>query len=157
MSDAKFSGISSVALDAKGRMALPKRCREDLQSRCDGKVVTTISAGGERCLLLYPWPDWDRLAGQLRQMSNLRPEVRRLHRVLIGHAVDGQLDASGRLLLPLPLREYAGLDRKVMVLGVLGRFELWSEANLEEERAAFVGKDLAAEVAELEGANGLSI
>ena len=152
-----FSGINTVALDAKGRMALPKRCREKLRSCCDGKVVTTISAGGERCLALYPWPEWDRLAGQLRQMSNLRPEVRRLHRVLIGHAVDGELDASGRLLLPPPLREYAGLEKKVAVLGMLGKIEIWNEANLEEERAESLSRDLAAEVAELEGADGISI
>lgn len=151
-----FRGINTVTLDAKGRMALPKRCRDQLRSHCDGKVVTTISAGGERCLLLYPWPDWDRLAGQLRQMSNLRPEVRRLQRVLIGQAVDGELDASGRLLLPPPLREYAGLEKKVMVLGMLGKIEIWNEANLEKERAESLGKDLAAEVVELEGANGLS-
>ena len=153
-----FRGSSKVALDAKGRMALPVQFRERLRGCSEGRVVTTVSPSGERerCLWLYPLPEWEALQAKLARMSNLRPAVRRLHRLLIGHAADGELDANGRLLLPAMLREYAELEKKVVLLGLTNKIEIWSEANMQRDRGDWFGEDLASEVAELEGMNELS-
>ena len=144
-----FRGINSVSLDAKGRMALPTSCRQTLQSRADGRVVTTIHPGGDPCLLVYPLPEWDAVQAQLATVSNLPAAMRRLRRALIGHATDGQLDANGRLLLPAMLREHAGLKKKLVLLGDDNKIEVWSEAEFQEDRGEWQGQDLASETTAL--------
>ena len=79
------------------------------------------------CLCIYPLPDWERIEAQLSQMPSLRPETRQLNRLLIGSAVDLELDSSGRLLIPARLREQAGLAKQVMLVGQLNKFQLWDE------------------------------
>ena len=107
-----FRGINSATLDTKGRMALPARNREAMLLASDGKVVLTIDMR-ETCLLLYPSRSGEIVQRKLEALSNINPQARLLQRLLIGHATDLELDASGRLLLPAMLRDYADLDKKL--------------------------------------------
>jgi transcriptional regulator MraZ len=120
-----FRGINSVNLDAKGRMALPARHREALAGS-DGKLVVTIDSD-ERCLLLYPLPEWEIVQRRLDGLSNMKRSTRQLQRLLIGHATDVELDTSGRVLLPPMLREFAGLSKRLVLLGQGNKIEVWSE------------------------------
>jgi MraZ protein len=120
-----FRGITSVNLDAKGRMALPARYR-DVWTSCNGQLVVTIDSR-ERCLLLYPLPEWNTVQGKLEALSNLNKSARLLQRLLIGHATDLEVDGSTRVLIPPMLREYAGLTKKIVLLGQGNKFEIWSD------------------------------
>ena len=127
-----FRGINNATLDGKGRMALPARNREALALCGDGRVVVTIDMR-EACLLLYPLPEWEIVQRKLEALSNVKPQARRLQRLLIGHATDLDLDGSGRILLPAMLREYGSLEKKLVLVGQGNKIEIWSD-DLWRER-----------------------
>lgn len=123
-----FRGIHKVSLDERGRIAVPVRFREVLRARSDGRVVVTIDPR-DRCLLLYPLEDWSTVEKQLTDLANLNPQARYLQRTVVGHALDAEMDNAGRVLLSPPLREYAGLEKRVTVLGQGSKLELWDEVT----------------------------
>ena len=106
----------------------PARYRERIGDCCGGHLVATIDTE-PRCLLLYPQPEWELIQAKIEALPSFNPAARRIQRLLIGHATDLDLDASGRLLLPAPLREYAELDKKIVLLGQGRKFEIWSETG----------------------------
>ena len=118
-----FRGANAISLDAKGRLAMPSRYRDELVSRCAGQLIVTI----DPCLTVYPLPEWELIEAKLRELPSLREETRRLQRLLIGNAVDLELDGNGRFLIPPRLREYAKLDKRAMLVGQLNKFQLWDE------------------------------
>ncbi|HUA26323.1 MAG TPA: division/cell wall cluster transcriptional repressor MraZ [Steroidobacteraceae bacterium] len=126
-----FRGATKVTLDEKGRMVMPTRYREQLVERAQGRVVVTVDSR-DRCLLIYPLPEWDLIEAKLMSLPTLNEEARRLTRLMIGHAVDFELDGHGRILLPPELREFAGLQRQGMLIGQGRKFELWSESSWAE-------------------------
>ncbi len=107
---------------------MPSRYRDELVSRCAGQLIVTIDAI-DPCLSIYPLPEWELIEAKLRELPSLREESRRLQRLLIGNAVDLELDGSGRILVPPRLREYAKLDKHAMLVGQLNKFQLWDEAS----------------------------
>ena len=121
-----FRGANAISLDAKGRLAMPSRYRDELVSRCSGQLIVTIDAV-DPCLCVYPLPEWELIEAKLRDLPSLREETRRLQRLLIGNAVDIELDGSGRFLVPPRLRAHAGLDKHAMLVGQLNTFQLWNE------------------------------
>lgn len=123
-----FRGVNNVNIDAKGRIAIPARFREQIANHCSGEMVVTIDTE-ERCLLIYPQPDWDEIQRKVEGLPSFNPAARRVQRLLIGHATDIQVDGSGRILLTPPLREYAELEKKGVLLGQGKKLELWSEAS----------------------------
>jgi MraZ protein len=125
-----FRGISQLNLDVKGRLAVPARHRDALLERCAGHLV--ITADADRCLLVYPLPDWELIQQKLESLSNLDPRVRELQRRLIGFAVDVDMDGAGRVLISPALREYAQLDKAVVLVGQGKKFELWNKEHWEE-------------------------
>ena len=132
-----FRGVSAINLDAKGRLAIPTRYRDRLAEHCDGQIVVTIDTD-ERCLLIYPLPQWEDIERKVEALPSFNPAARRVRRLLIGHATDIVMDGSGRILLPIPLREYARLEKKVVMLGQGGKLELWSEAYWLERRESWL-------------------
>lgn len=134
-----FRGANAISLDAKGRLAMPSRYRDELVSRCEGQMVVTLDVA-ERCLCLYTLPDWEQIEASLRALPSLDEATRRLQRMLIGNAVDLELDGSGRVLVPPRLREYAGLDKRAMLVGQLNKFQIWNE----DEWLAISEQDFAA-------------
>ena len=107
-------------------MALPTRHREVLLLASEGKLVVTIDMR-EPCLLLYPLSEWEVVQRKLEALSNINRNARTLQRLLIGHATDLELDSAGRVLLPNLLREYAELNKKMVVEGQGNKLELWAD------------------------------
>lgn len=128
-------GSNHINLDAKGRMSIPTKLRDALKGASDGQLVVTISPS-DRCLLLYKLEDWDDVEQKLTALPTLNAQVRQLKRMLIGHADDCAMDGSGRILLPVPLREFAGIDRKAVLVGQGDKYEIWDEAQWFAQRAS---------------------
>ncbi len=128
-----FRGVQHINMDAKGRLAMPARQREPLLSQCDGQIVLTIDTQSS-CLVIYPLPEWERIAAEIQKLPALKPAVKRFQRLMLGYATDIELDGNGRMLLPAPLREYAQLDKKLVLVGQGNKFELWSEPLWYAER-----------------------
>ena len=118
-----FRGSSNLTLDSKNRLVVPARHRDALLERCGGSLV--ITAGLDQCLLLYPRPEWEVIQQQLSALPNVDLRVRHMQRHLIGQAVDTPMDAAGRLLVTPELREYAQLEKDVVLVGQDNKFELW--------------------------------
>lgn len=120
-----FRGVSFLNLDAKGRLAIPARYRERLQSGCDSRLVVTVDR--DRCLLIYPEPTWIEIERKLDQLPSFNEGARKLQRLYIGHAQEVEMDGQGRVLLPPGLRRFAALDKQVALVGQGKKFELWDE------------------------------
>ncbi|MGA0103910.1 MAG: division/cell wall cluster transcriptional repressor MraZ [Steroidobacteraceae bacterium] len=147
-----FRGANKVTLDAKGRMAMPTRYRDRIAERSQGRLVVTVDR--DKCLLLYPLPDWEEVERKLMRMPTLNEAARRLQRLMVGYATDVELDGHGRLLLPPKLREFASLERDAMLIGQGARFELWDETIWEGNRDRWLeatqsASDLPPELASL--------
>ncbi|MDZ7827976.1 MAG: division/cell wall cluster transcriptional repressor MraZ [Halofilum sp. (in: g-proteobacteria)] len=134
-----FRGVTNLNLDAKGRMAVPARYRDRLQAESEGRVVVTVDRDG--CLLIYPLGEWEAIERELVKLPTLNKQARRLQRLLIGHATECEFDGQGRILVPGPLREFAGIDRRVVLIGQGNKFELWDEDTWNERRAAWMAAD----------------
>ncbi len=121
----KFRGPSAIALDSKHRLAVPKRYRQALQDISDGNVVVTAHPHG--CLLLYPSETWFPIEEEIMSRPSFDVGVADIQELVVGMAVEGSLDATGRVLLPVELREYAELDKEVMLVGQFSHFKVWSK------------------------------
>ncbi|SDS70521.1 MraZ protein [Halopseudomonas litoralis] len=135
-----FRGANAINLDAKGRLAMPARHRDRLLESCGGQLVATIALE-ERCLWIYPLHEWEAVEQQLRKAPNMHPGVKRLNRLLIGNANEIELDSHGRFVVPPLLRDHASLDKKVMLVGQLSKFELWSEEVWQTTTAAYLEEE----------------
>jgi transcriptional regulator MraZ len=135
-----FRGINGVNIDAKGRFVIPTRYRERLQLDSRNALVLTIDTE-ERCLLLYPLPEWEEIEKKLSGLPSFNPAARRIQRLLIGHATDVEMDTQGRILLPPILREYAGLSKHAVLLGQGKKFELWDEKHWEDSRGHWLDEE----------------
>ena len=129
-----FFGETAITLDAKGRIAMPTRYREDLMSACQGKLVLTYSAFDSGCLWLYPESEWSRVREQVMALSTFNPSHRSLQRRLVGSATQLDVDGNGRLQLPQTLRQVANLEKRVVLMGMGQRFEIWNENILSQRR-----------------------
>jgi len=127
-----FQGAATINLDSKGRLAIPARHRDMLLAHCAGNLVLTADADG--CLLLYPQPEWQPIREKLNKLSAFNPKSRALQRLLVGHAEDVVMDSAGRVLVSPALRNYAGLDKHVMLIGQGNKFELWDEAKWQAQQ-----------------------
>jgi len=127
-----FQGAAALNLDAKGRMAIPARHRDALTRAGDGRLVLT--AHPHRCLLLYPEPAWEPIRAKILAAPSLEVQSAMLRRLLVGFAVDIEMDAAGRLLLPPELRQYAGLEKGVWLVGQGNGFEIWSDAGWQAQQ-----------------------
>ena len=120
-----FRGVAQLNLDSKGRLAVPARFRDALTARCSGHLVVT--ADSDRCLLIYPLPDWEPIEQKLMALSSFNAQIRELQRRLVGYAEDVVMDATGRILVPPALRNYALLEKAAVLVGQGHKFELWSK------------------------------
>ena len=147
-----FRGVQHINMDAKGRMAVPARQREALLAECQGSVVMTIDTQAP-CLAVYPLPEWERIEAEVQSLPALKPAVKRFQRLVLGYATDLELDGNGRILLPQSLRDYARLEKRVVLVGQGNKLELWAEdlwlAERETALAAEAEGDLPEELMSL--------
>lgn len=130
-----FRGIANLSVDAKGRVAIPKMHRDRMDAEGNRDLVLTIDP--DYCLLLYPADVFRVLAKQIMELPNTDPYNRGLQRTYVGHAIDVDIDGNGRILIPATLRDYAGIERKAVMLGQGNKLELWSEENWESRFSSY--------------------
>jgi MraZ protein len=132
-----FRGANAINLDPKGRLTIPTRYRQSLMDDCQGQLVCTVD-NRQSCLLLYPLPEWDIIEEKISKFSTMNPDERRIQRLLIGYANEVDMDKSGRVLIAPTLRQFANLDKEIMLVGQRNRIEIWSQktwyAQVEEDR-----------------------
>ncbi|MGQ9659248.1 MAG: division/cell wall cluster transcriptional repressor MraZ [Thermochromatium sp.] len=121
-----FRGLTILNLDAKGRLAIPARYRERLEALSGTRLIVTVDR--DRCLLLYPEPEWEIIERQFAALPAFDPTARALQRLYVGNAQEVEIDTQGRILLPSHLREFASLDKRVAFVGQGVKFEIWDES-----------------------------
>lgn len=121
-----FIGEYRHSIDEKGRLIVPAKLREQL-----GREFIATK-GLDKCLYLYPMDEWKNVENQLRQKVMTDPDSRRIVRFFLAGAVPCELDKQGRVLIPNQLREFAGIEKDVVLAGMLSRLELWDESAWAE-------------------------
>ncbi len=123
-----FLGEFVHTIDEKGRLTIPAKFRAGLE---DGLVITR---GIDRCLVIYPMEEWERLAEKVSALPMTDRSARAFRRLVFAGASDAIPDKNGRVLIPPSLREYAALDGEVIVTGLNTYVEVWGPAAWGEER-----------------------
>lgn len=118
-----FIGEYQHNLDDKARLAIPTKFRQQLAK---GAVVTR---GLDRCLFVYPATEWKKLADKLAALPIAQANTRAFARLMLAGAMDCTPDKQGRVILPEYLRDYAAINKAVVVTGLYNRLEIWDEAT----------------------------
>jgi len=118
-----FRGRFEHTLDLKGRVSLPSKFREVLTTNYDERLIVTNFDG---CLWSYPFAEWLSIENKVANLPQFKPEVKALQRVFISAATECPVDKQGRILLPQTLRDYAGIQKDVVFVGMINRVEIWS-------------------------------
>ena len=140
-----LTGEFNHSIDAKGRLIIPSKFREIL-----GEDFV-ITKGLDGCLFLYPNNEWKIFEEKLRTLPLTNKNARTFTRFFLGSAVDGGLDKQGRVLISSALRTFAGLEKDVVLVGVLDRVEIWDKAKWDENNAVVEADmdDIAGQMEEL--------
>lgn len=148
-----FRGSFEHALDDKGRVSLPSPFRQALKdSNLSSIVITNFISDGARCLEGFDLKSWQTFEKQMQERSRFDPQVRKLENFYLARAVECPIDKSGRINIPLHLRQYAALERDVVFTASLHGFRIWdkrvwelvfseAESALLEDPALFMGVD----------------
>lgn len=142
-----FLGEYELTIDAKGRFLLPAGFRKQLPEGAAGQFV--VNRGFENCLSLYPMESWQALSDKINKLNDFNPKVREFKRLFLNGATIIELDSAGRMLLPKPLLEYAGIKKDMVFSAQGNKVELWDKDTYHEyiRKSAAGFSDLAAEVA----------
>ncbi len=126
-----FRGSSYHILDAKGRIIVPARFRDLIRANGDGVMVSRMDS----CLVAYTFPEWRQIESKILALSEKSENMRRFRRVFIGGAFECNCDRQERILIPPSLRQYAALEKEIVLVGVLDHFEIWSRENWDKENS----------------------
>ena len=124
-----FFGEFQYKIDEKGRVPIPPKFRSELK---EGVVLTQ---GVEKCIVAYTLSEWKKVAATLTTGSVTRSKLRKLNRAIFATAFSLNIDGQGRIALPIPLREYAGIEDEVVIAGANTYLELWNKGQWESEKA----------------------
>ena len=124
-----FIGEYKYTIDVKKRLALPSKFRKEL-----GKTII-VTKSLESCLAVYPVKEWKVLSDKLSKLPISQMAARGFSRIMLAGAMAVSLDSLGRVLIPDYLKEYAGLEKNVVVCGLSNKLEIWDEKKWEEYRA----------------------
>jgi len=125
-----FLGEFESTLDAKGRFLLPAGLKKQLPEGENTRFV--INRGFETCLTLFPRQSWEPLYTRISTLNDFDPKVREFRRYFLNGATEVELDSAGRLLLPPNLKEYAGLERDIVLASAIDKIEIWSVENYKK-------------------------
>ena len=118
-----FRGSFAHSVDSKGRVSIPSRFREIIADRYDGRLVLAMDY--DKCLTVYPLEEWEKLEEKIKTLSLVKQEVKDFRRFLLSSATECELDKQGRVLIPPPHREHAGITKNVTVVGIIDKIEIW--------------------------------
>jgi len=140
-----FIGEYHYKIDEKGRLSVPAKFRNDL------KKQVVVTKGIEKCLVLYPQKEWEKLATKISGLSISKEKTRAFARLTLAGAMDVEVDGQGRVILPDYLREYAKIKKNVVVAGLYSRLEIWDEEGWNEykESSENESKEIAENLGEL--------
>ncbi|MBU0985897.1 MAG: division/cell wall cluster transcriptional repressor MraZ [Proteobacteria bacterium] len=125
-----FRGSSFHTIDSKGRIIVPARFREIIKADgSNGVMISRMDSG----LVAYSFDEWHKIETRILSLAEKSDNMRRFRRVFIGGAFECICDKQDRILIPPTLRQYAVLDREIVLVGVLDHFEIWSRENWEKE------------------------
>lgn len=124
-----FQGASFATLDAKGRLSVPKRHRDVLKTMAAGQL--TVTQHPDECLVIFPRTEWPEFS---RKISAMSEDARWVKRKFLGHAMDVELDSTGRVLVPPELRSAAFLTKETVLLGMGKYLELWDRATYDTKQ-----------------------
>ena len=125
----EFSGLYRHLIDDKGRLAVPSKMRAQLAGKFH------VAQWLDTCLAILPNSEWDVIAGKVSALPMTDPRTRALERRLYGKAVELEMDAQGRILVPQNLRDFAGLEGEVVVVGIRNSVEIWSNERWDAQNA----------------------
>ncbi len=125
----KFQGEYQATVDSKGRFLLPAAVKKQLP---EDETTFTLSRGSGNCLILYPKSAWDNILNKISGLNDLDPRVVIFKRNLLRGATEVNLDSAGRLNLQPTLKEYAFIEKDIVIFGVLSRFEIWDKKKYNE-------------------------
>lgn len=117
-----------MTLDAKGRVTVPARFRDALAALCAGQM--TLTKHPTRCLMLFPRPAWVEFRSKLMQLPM---DAEGWRRIYLGSAMDVDIDGGSRVLLSPELRQWAGLDKDLMLVGMGNRMEIWDRKRYDAQ------------------------
>jgi MraZ protein len=132
-----FQGASSLSLDAKGRLSVPTRHRDVLSATAAGQLTITKHPDG--CLWVFPRPEWEKFR---EKIAALPMSAQGIKRIFLGHAMDVEMDGTGRVLIAPELREAAGISKDALLLGMGNYFELWDKTTYDAQEATVMQGDL---------------
>jgi MraZ protein len=141
-----FHGEYEATIDAKGRFLIPGGLKKQLPES-EGRFI--LSRGFEKCLTLYPIKSWELIIEKISQLNDFDPKVRQFRRQFLGGATEIELDSANRMLLPASLKEFAGLQKDIILAAALDRFEIWDAGKYKQLFEDFLPEafsDLAKEV-----------
>ena len=136
-----FRGISFHTIDNKGRLIIPSRFRDVI--RVNGNESIMVS-GMDDCLVAYTIDGWRELESKILSMAETSANMRRFRRLFIGGAFECGCDKQDRILIPPMLRQYANLEKDIVLVGVLNHFEIWSRGKWDME-STNLSKDMKKE------------
>ena len=119
---------------------MPARFRPLLEQHCAGQLVTTVNLF-DKCLTVYPLPEWEVLERKLTRLPFSDRRALRYKRLLMGYADSRGLDGQGRILLPPELREFAAIDKRVVLVGQGDKFEVWDETHWNAQCQEWLAAD----------------
>ncbi|MFY7878548.1 MAG: division/cell wall cluster transcriptional repressor MraZ [Lacibacter sp.] len=125
-----FLGEYEVTIDAKGRFLLPAGFKKQVPEEWGGQYV--ISRGIETCLTLYPMKNWEPIFSEISQLNDFDPKVRQFQRYFLNGATTIELDSAGRLLIPQNLKDYAGLEKDVVLVAAVKKIEIWDKRKYQQ-------------------------
>jgi MraZ protein len=123
-----FRGRFDYSIDDKGRVSLPAKFREVLSTNYDERLIVTTF---DQCLWAYPLTEWQAIEEKIAALPQFKSQVKALQRVFVSGAAECPLDKQGRIILPPNLREYGGLKKEVVFVGMTKRIEIWSKERWE--------------------------
>ncbi|HRE52147.1 MAG TPA: division/cell wall cluster transcriptional repressor MraZ [Flavitalea sp.] len=125
-----FLGEYEATVDAKGRFLLPAGIKKQLPEEYSGQFV--INRGFEKCLTLYPLTSWEPIINGISKLNDFDPKVREFRRYFFNGATQVELDSASRLLLPPNLKEHAGLEKDIVIVGAIKKIEIWDKIKYKQ-------------------------
>ncbi len=126
---AGFKGQAEYSVDSKGRVAVPAKMRNALKP--EAKNTFTLTRGFEKCIFVYPQDHWEMMESEIGTLNTYRSETRDFIRGILMWAEEVTLDGQGRISIPKPLAEFAGIGDRALIIGALDHIEIWNPKNFE--------------------------